>query len=93
MSEKMPETWISKMTGPVSALILCIFGINYLATWIDKMSERHFDSIDKMVEEDKIERKENLQVQKLQTQNVKELSENMEELATQMEKLKICCEK
>ena len=45
MSEKMPETWISKMTGPVSALILCIFGINYLATWIDKMSERHFDSI------------------------------------------------
>ena len=57
------------------------------------MSERHFDSIDKMVEEDKIERKENLQVQKLQTQNVKELSENMEELATQMEKLKICCEK
>ena len=93
MSEKMPETWISKMTGPVSALILCIFGINYLATWIDKMSERQFDSIDKMVEEDKIERKENLQVQKLQTQNVKELSENMKELSLQMEKLKDCCEK
>tara|TARA_R100001463_G_scaffold93135_1_gene147876 strand:- start:621 stop:905 length:285 start_codon:yes stop_codon:yes gene_type:complete len=94
MSEKpLPESYISKMTGPVSALVLCIFGINYLAGWIDKMSERHFESIDKMVEEDKVERKENLVIQREQTENVKDLSENLKELSLQMEKLKECCEK
>tara|TARA_Y100001973_G_scaffold9064_1_gene12372 strand:- start:891 stop:1172 length:282 start_codon:yes stop_codon:yes gene_type:complete len=93
MSVTPQETYISKMTGPVSALVLCIFGINYLAGWIDKMSERHFESIDKMVEENKIEKKENLEVQKVQSENVKALSENVKELSKQMENFADCCTK
>ena len=93
MSVTQQETYISKMTGPVSALVLCIFGINYLAGWIDKMSERHFESIDKMVEENKIEKKENLEVQKVQSENVKALSENVKELSKQMENFADCCTK
>lgn len=93
MSNPLPESFIQKMTGPVSALVICIFGINYLAGWIDKMSERHFESIDKMVEEDKIERKETNKQQKNQTESIIELSQNVKELSQQMEKLKDCCDK
>ena len=89
----MTETMITKLTGPVSALVLCIFGINYLAGWIDKASNRHFETIDTMVEQDKIERKENLEQQRKQTDNIVVLSENVKELSVQMEKVKECCEK
>jgi hypothetical protein len=84
-------SWIARLTGPVSALVLCIFGIHYLATWIDKASDRHFKSIDSMVEQDKVERKENLEQQKEQTKNIIKLSENVKDLSIQMEKVKECC--
>ena len=90
-TDKYNENVLSKLTGPVSALVLCIFGIYYLATWIDKASNRHFASIDTMVEQDKIERRDNLEQQKKQTENIVELAENVKELSVQMEKLKDCC--
>ena len=86
-------SWISRMTGPVSALVLCIFGIHYLATWIDKASDRHFQSIDSMVEQDKVDRRDNLEQQKDQTENMIKLSENVKDLSIQMEKIKECCNK
>ena len=85
------ENILSKLTGPVSALVLCIFGIGYLANWIDKASNRHFETIDTLVEEDRIERKENIEQQKKQTENIIELSENVKEMSLQMEKVKECC--
>tara|TARA_R110002012_G_scaffold155510_2_gene316382 strand:+ start:96 stop:386 length:291 start_codon:yes stop_codon:yes gene_type:complete len=87
------ENVITKLTGPVSALVLCIFGISYLANWIDKASNRHFESIDTMVEQDKIERRDSLEQQKKQTENIVELTDNVKELAVQMEKMKDCCNK
>lgn len=89
----LQDNILSKLTGPVSALVLCIFGISYLADWIDKASNRHFESIDAMVEQDKIETRENIEQQKKQTENIIELSENVKELSIQMEKVKDCCEK
>lgn len=93
MSDKpaVNDNIFNKITGQAPALVLCIFGINYLAGFIDKMSNRHFESIDKMVEEDKLERQENNEQQKKQTENIVELSENVKELSVQMEKLKECC--
>ena len=91
--QSFQDNMLSKLTGPVSALVLCIFGISYLADWIDKASNRHFESIDTMVEQDKIERKENLEQQKKQTENIVELSQNVKELSVQMEKMKDCCSK
>tara|TARA_B100000519_G_C14201360_1_gene418082 strand:+ start:11 stop:274 length:264 start_codon:yes stop_codon:yes gene_type:complete len=85
MSQEENTSWIKQMTGPVGALVICIFGIYFLGKFIDKMAYRHFTAIDQMTEENKEARKE-------QTENMIKLSENVNELSKQIEKMKECCE-
>ena len=94
MSDKKQDSgfeWIRHLTGPVGALVICIAGIYYLGSWIDKMSDRHFEAIDQMVQDSK-EDKEIIRKQQNQaTKNQTELTISMKDLADQMEKIKECC--
>ena len=86
MTEEQPApfAWIKQITGPVGALVICVFGIYFLGKFIDKMAERHFAVIDTMVEEQKEDRKQ-------ETENMLQVSKNLNELTNQIEKLKECC--
>lgn len=79
-----PFSWLKQITGPVGALVIAVFGIYYLGSFIDKMANRHFQVIDTMIEEQKEDRKQ-------ENENMKQLTINMNELTNQIEQLKECC--
>lgn len=84
MTPDSKSYWIKHLTGPASALVIAIFGIYFLSTFIDKMATRHFEAVDKMIEENKEARSE-------QTEQMIRLTDNVNKMTIQIEKMKECC--
>ncbi len=84
MNAEQKTYWIKHLTGPASALVIAIFGIYFLGTFIDKMASRHFEAVDKMIDENKESRTQ-------QTEQMIRLTENVNKLTFQIEKMKECC--
>ncbi len=84
MTPDSKNYWIKHLTGPASALVIAIFGIYFLSTFIDKMATRHFEAVDKMIEENKEARSE-------QTEQMIRLTDNVNKMTIQIEKMKECC--
>tara|TARA_Y100000593_G_C4294336_1_gene329852 strand:+ start:1610 stop:1882 length:273 start_codon:yes stop_codon:yes gene_type:complete len=83
--EENPFGWLKHVTGPAGALVVAVFGIYFLGQFIDKMAERHFEVVDRVVDENKEAREE-------QTKNMIKLTQNVSELSKQVEKMKECCQ-
>jgi len=80
MNAEQAKGWAEILTGPFSALLLCMGIIYSMAVYVPTLTARHFDAVDRMMDEHKQDREIYRESMEKMNDSIKELHHKVDRL-------------